>query len=302
MKQLFLTLSLVLFSTQFFAQGCSDAGFCSVGAIQHTDTIKHELIVGGTYEKADFDVTVTNPFIQYNANINRYWNISAKLNFRYAADGNRCVSGFGDALASINYRLELQDDNQELHFTVGGKFPLSKPDETRKFFETTGVATPMDFQTTLGTYDLILGTTYKYKKLSASIAYQQPLTSVDNWYYQDYKRQGDLLIKPSYWFQASKNFTITPSVMAIYRLGEDEITSSKNSDGSFNVFATDNLQKYKLSGTDGITVNAMTEFKYIFAEDYHVTLMAAVPLANRKVIVDGLKRSYVFALSLGFNL
>jgi hypothetical protein len=277
--------------------------------MQHKDTIRHQLIIGATYEGGFYDfknnetnITITNPFIQYNANINRYLSVNAKVNFRYANDGTRCVSGFGDAFASLNYRLELKDDNQELHFTLGGKAPLSKPDETRRFFQSESVETPMAFQTTLGTYDLILGATYKYKKLSASIAYQKPLTSVDDWHYQNYKRQGDILIKPSYWFKAAKDFTITPSIMAIYRLGEDEITSFKESDGTFNVTTTENLQKYTFAGTDGLTLNAMSEFKYIFAEDYHVTLMAAVPLVNRKVIVDGLKRSYVFALSLGFNL
>jgi hypothetical protein len=302
MKHLFLTLSFVLFSMQLFAQGCSDAGFCSVGAMQHRDTIRHELSVGGTYEKADFGIAVTNPFIQYNANLNRYWSASARVNFRYAHDGTRCVSGLGDVFASINYRLELKDDNQELHFTLGGKAPLSKPDQTRLAFQSLGLATPMDFQTTLGTYDIILGVTYKYKKLSTSIAFQQPLTSTEDWYYQDYKRKGDLLVKPSYWFTPFKNFTVTPSIMAIYRLGEDEFTTFRNADGTFNLITDQNLQKFNIADTGGLTLNAMSEFKYVFAEDYHVTLMAAVPLVNRKVIVDGLRRSYVFALSVGFNL
>jgi hypothetical protein len=30
--------------------------------------------------------------------------------------------------------------------------------------------------------------------------------------------------------------------------------------------------------------------------------MAAVPVLNRKTIIDGLKREYVFALSMGFSL
>ena len=305
MKRILLVFSILLFSTQIWSQGCSDAGFCSIGAMQHKDTIKHELIIGGTYEKADFNVTVTNPFIQYNANINRYLSLNAKINFRYATDGSRCVSGFGDGFLNTNYRLELEDDNQELHFTLGGKAPLSKPDGTRRFFssrEPFPVATPMDFQSTLGTYDLIFGTTYKYKKLSLSVAYQQPLTTTEDWFYQDYKRQGDLLFKPSYLFKPFKDFSVSPSVMAIYRLGEDQITSFQRPDGSFDGSATENLQKYNIAGTDGLTVNLMSEFKYVFAEDYHIGLMAAVPVLNRKTIIDGLKREYVFALSMGFSL
>lgn len=287
MKRIILVFSVIFFTSQMWSQGCSDAGFCSIGAMQHKDTIKHELIVGGTYEKADFGVTVTNPFIQYNANINRYLSLNGKLNFRYATDGTRCVSGFGDAFLNINYRLELEDDNQEIHFTLGGKAPLSKPDETRRFFSSQGLPTPMDFQSTLGTYDLIFGTTYKYKKLSVSLAYQQPLTSTEDWFYDDYQRQGDVLLKPSYMFKPFKDFTVSPSFMAIYRLGEDKING-----------AVSELTK----GTDGLTLNLMSEFKYVFAEDYHIGLMAAVPVLNRKTILDGLKREYVFALSIGFNL
>lgn len=309
MRHIVLAIGLFFFSSQFYAQGCSDAGFCSIGAMQHKDTIKHQLIIGSTYEGGFYDLAdqektlaIISPYIQYNTNINRYLSLSAKVNFRYADDGSRCVSGFGDGFLNINYRLELEDDNQEIHFTLGGKAPLSKPDETRNFFLRQNMATPMAFQTTLGTYDLILGSTYKYKKISASLAYQQPLTSTEDWYYQDYKRQGDILIKPSYHFKPLKNLSIMPSVMAIYRLGEDEITSLLNSDGTYNVSATENLQKYKIAGTDGLTINLMADFKYTFAEDYHIGLMAAVPVLNRKTIIDGLKRQYVFALSLGFDL
>lgn len=302
MNRILLVLSVFLISTQLQAQGCSDAGFCSIGAMQHKDTIRHELILGGTYEKADFNVIVTNPFLQYNANLNRYWSMSLKVNFSYATDGNRCVSGFGDAFANINYRLELEDDNHEIHFTLGGKVPLSKPNEIRNFFTRQGLRTPMDFQTSLGTYDLILGTTYKYKKMSVSLAYQQPLTSTDEWLFQNYKRKGDVLLKPSYILKPFKNFTAIPSVMAIYRLGEDEVTSFKDAEGNFVYSATENLQKYNIAGTDGLTLNLMSDFRYVFAEDYHIGLMAAVPLVNRKNIIDGLRRSYVFALSIGFNL
>ena len=43
-----------------------------------------------------------------------------------------------------------------------------------------GVPLPMDFQPSLGTYDLILGVSHQYKNFNFVVAYQQPLTQNNN--------------------------------------------------------------------------------------------------------------------------
>ena len=83
MKRILIAFSILLFSTQIWSQGCSDAGFCSIGAMQHKDTIKHELIIGSSYEGGFYDLgdqektlAIVSPYIQYNANVNKYLSLN----------------------------------------------------------------------------------------------------------------------------------------------------------------------------------------------------------------------------------
>jgi hypothetical protein len=82
MKKLFITLTLIVAGIGLHAQGCSDAGFCSIGNLGHSAA--SEKMKGSHYLKlvlptglGDENVFVFSPGLEYGYSINR-WQFSGK--------------------------------------------------------------------------------------------------------------------------------------------------------------------------------------------------------------------------------
>ena len=68
MKHLFLLIFVVVVSNNIYSQGCSDAGFCSIGSIKNSanSSSKNSLSFGAAFGIGEQSVFVTTPYLQYD--------------------------------------------------------------------------------------------------------------------------------------------------------------------------------------------------------------------------------------------
>ena len=93
------------------AQGCSDAGFCSINGVNpssHLDsskTLKNQLQIGITSGLAQFGVFISSPYLQYDVQASEELILSAKINYTLTNGSLTSNNGFSDVFLSINYNI-----------------------------------------------------------------------------------------------------------------------------------------------------------------------------------------------------
>ncbi len=289
-----IALFVFCFCADLSAQGCSDAGICSVpvfrpGTQNSSATIKSIRNFGMALGVGDHNVLSLNPYLSTT----RYWGERFGYDFRVSLGmktGNSItVINAGDANLGIIYR-----PNQFLAFSTGIKLPLA--DAKRKHDDK---PLPMDYQTSLGTVDLIAGLTYRISKWLFVLAYQQPVTQNENEYdpalwpsdsilssFQqttDFQRRGDVMARIAYPFQLNDRLLLTAGLVPIYHLDEDE-------------YFEEGVGFIPIEGSDGLTINASLYVEMKLREKNAIGLNLGFPLLVRKVRPDGLTRSFVLGV------
>ncbi|MGB0979357.1 MAG: hypothetical protein ACPGVV_08170, partial [Croceimicrobium sp.] len=226
-----ISICLILLGFVFYgnAQGCSDAGFCTLEGLMPQlhkpgKNLKNQIKLGGFYGSADNNISVYGNYVEYGHRLNSKLSFNAKLNALGQSGNDITVFGLADIFLTANYQTS---DNLKL--ILGAKFPLMAAD--RSFEE---LPLPMDYQSSLGTSDLIFGLSYQIKKLQITAAIQQPLTQNSNQFLssdypesselasiqssRDFQRAGDILSRLSYPLQLKPKLKFTPGLLAIYHL------------------------------------------------------------------------------------
>lgn len=279
------------------AQGCSDAGFCSLGNLrtQKNDSLnvnKQKLGLFLPYGAGDDGVHVITPGIEYFNQLTTQWAIQAKLTANYATGSLGTAWGFGDLFISTTSTLKSKS-NWVTSIMIAAKFPLRKSD-----LSTDGQPLPMQYQSSLGTVDAITGLTVHNAHWQFSAGWQQPLTggntnsflpaywnTPDAQHYPPSKkltRRGDILLKSTYTVIPVKKFSLNAGLLGVYHLGEDQYTDQNNSTLS-------------IQGSGGLTLNATLACWWQFSDSLVVGFTAGSPLIVREVRPDGLTRSFTLA-------
>lgn len=291
-KILFLS---VLFSGLAYGQGCSDAGFCTMGDLKPNETqaFSNTLKFGMNYGAADNDVSVLGSYIEYQRALSEKWNASAKLTYFSQSDDNFSSSSLADLYLSTNYTIK-----PKTKATLGLKVPF-----TNGNLKENGVALPMDFQPSLGTYDLILGVSHQYNKFNFVVAYQQPLTQNENQYTvfpsliatnnpfintNKFKRAADVLARVTYNWELNDKFTLKPGLLPIYHTATDKATDFVGNE-------------YEIEGSRGLTLNANVYLNYKLNTKSNLELSYGSPLEVRDTRPDGLTRSMVLNLQYAYS-
>jgi hypothetical protein len=282
-----------------FSQGCSDAGFCTLNSFkpQSSDqgqSPKNQLKVGIFYGQADYDIAVYGSYIEYNRQLAAKWSIDAKLT-SLAQNGNEITTfGLADVFLNTNYKA-----NNRLSFTLGTKIPLAQADKTSN-----NLPLPMDYQASLGTFDIIVGMGYQYKKWQFVTAFQQPLTQNENAFtaalyplnhplraFQstaNFKRAGDVLVRVSYPFELTPQLRLTTSLLPIYHLANDRYTTVLN-------------QEIEIEGSQGLTLNGNLFLDYSVTKNSSLQLNMGVPFIVREARPEGLTRGFIANLEYLFR-
>lgn len=294
MKKLLLIAIIGLNCGFSFAQGCSDAGICSVGHAFDSDEkeLSNSLEISGIFGIGEADVTYISPFVSYTRKFNDKFSLSTKVTFSSANGDFGTRASFGDAYLIGNYAFK-EIKNKQWSALVGWKFPF-----TSSNLKINNFSLPLDYQASLGTFDLFLGTNLKYKKWDFNAAIQIPVFNNNkNSYFDEFsasddfpttnlfERKSDALFRTTYTIKTGNSkFTFKPNVLFIYHLGED-------------TFENQFSERETIQGSDGLTINGNLISTYNFNKQNSVELSLATPFVVRDIRPDGLTRSFVLGLS-----
>ncbi len=299
MKYLYRIAGLILLLTPAYrsaGQGCSDAGACTVAPLRpatvrewQKDQKPNRVRVASAFGSADHDIRIRTAEIGYGRRLDTSLDLDLRLTWMSQSGSVAQVSGLSDIFAMITYK-GLAD----AFFSAGVKVPLSDGNRMAN-----GRPLPMDYQSSLGTTDLLLAAGYIIKNFHLGLVLQQPVAQNSNTFLSTvyptdeklsefqstngYKRRGDLLLRVAYPLAITDRLTLTPGVLPIYHLGEDSYTSRVGETRS-------------IEGSSGLTVNGNFFLSYDFPAAGSLELSAGAPLVNRKVRPDGLTRSFMIGL------
>jgi hypothetical protein len=293
----FLLVAISFFVHEIQAQGCSDAGFCTIGNMnQHNDVSakKQKLTLIVSNGVGDENVFVFTPGIQYDNQLNKNWAIQAKLTGNYANGNLGTATGLGDIFLSATYSLNKKN-NWQTSFLLGTKLPLNNSD-----IRFDDKPLPMQYQSSLGTADILAGVTFKNNKWLFATALQQPLSGTNrNTFLPDYwntaaakkylptntfKRKGDVLLRAGYTIVEKNKLDINIGLLGIYHLGEDTYINGNVSNAAI-----------ALNGSEGLTLNGTAALHYAVNNKFSIGLSGGVPFVVRDIRPDGLTREFVLS-------
>jgi len=293
MKKVILISVTVLFTTFGFAQGCSDAGICSIGhGFQSGDKVlKNTIEIATIFGVGEVDVKYFSPYISYTRQINEKIELSTKVTFSTTNGSFGTRGAFGDAFLIGKYSFK-EKNNTQWSTLLGWKFPF-----TTSNLKINGYSLPLDYQSSLGTFDLFLGTNYKIKKWDFNAAIQIPVFNNNkNSYFAEYsgtedfpttnlfERKSDALLRATYTLNTkNQKFSFKPNVLFIYHLSEDSYET---------IFG----KRENFVGSEGLTINGNLISTYNINDQKSVELSIAAPFVVREIRPDGLTRSFVLAL------
>lgn len=288
-----------------FAQGCSDAGFCSVGILKplSSDSLgfkKQTLTLLLTDGLGDEGTNVFTPAIQYDNRINEKWEVQAKVTANYASGNLGDAAGLGDIFLSASYTAPTKSKWSK-SFTLGTKLFLNN---SNILYENKPL--PMVYQSSLGTIDALAGFTVTNLRWLFSAGFQLPLTGEnDNTFLPEtynspdannyppsdsLNRKADALLRVGYNIIANEKWKLNAGLLGIYHLQND----------TYRDFSISN-DAIEIDGSQGLTLNATFALRYQLNDKFAFGLSGGLPLVVRDVRPDGLTRSLVMSPEINFN-
>lgn len=282
------------FSSFSFGQGCSDAGICSVGNgfTNEIDATKNQIEVGNSFGIGLEDIIYFSPYISYTRHFGSHFSLTSKITYSQASGSFGTRGNIGDAFLIGNYKFS-EKNNKQWSTLLGIKIPFTQSNDKINNF-----SIPLEYQSSLGTYDLFLGANLKYKKWDFNSAIQIPvINSNGNSYFDEYsasndfpttnlfERKSDALFRSMYTFKSkNQKFTYKPNLLFIYHFRNDSFE---------NIFG----QREEIKNSAGLTANANFITNYKINNTNSIEASIAFPFVVREIRPDGLTR----AVTLGIN-
>jgi hypothetical protein len=211
-------------------------------------------------------------------------------------------SGIGDPVLTSSYQF-IKKDQERLDGMLGVK--VNSGDANTSL---AGLPLPMPYQTSLGTTDLLLGINYRWKRISAAVAYQHVMVqdnrngffrgawsgSADSTAAASYfsslalERANDAVVRAQYAIPIG-DLVLQPGLLAIMHLGQD--TQLNNADLA---------QRAAITGSDGLTLNLTVDARYKLNDTWSLEAAYGSPLVVREVRPDGLTRAMVLNVGLRY--
>ncbi len=270
-----LTLLLLASPIPVGAQ-CSDAGVCSIGSTSTGGTGSIQFTyVFGTSGKED-DLTYHTMQIEGTFSPMENSMVSIMLPWHQARGTAGTASGVGDLVILWDQTL-TRNGGERLSFQVGGKFGTGGVNRG---------GLPQAYQPGLGTNDLLLGIVYEDVSWHFAAGYQLSGGRCGN-AIDRLKRGDDLFGRGGYTVplgEASAGLEL----LAVKRLRESSVLRPA-SGGSGFVF---------VPGSAQFQLNMVARVTYPLTQNLDLRGLAAVPLRNRNVNVDGLTRSVTLSVGV----
>jgi len=289
-----------------FSQGCSDAGVCTIHTLKdqsfnflNEDQDRNSFKTGFTYGIGERDIKYINPYVEYSNILTDKISIAGKIVYSFANGELAKTNDLSDVYISSNLVL-LKKEFSTTSAIVGIKIPLNNSNTLNE-----DNILPMPYQSSLGTYDIILGVNYILHKFGISIGWQQPIensnenefiapsnSSLIEYNYistNSYERKGDIINRISYNITFLNNkLILRPSLLSIYHLGDD-------------TYVDESDVEQEIDGSQGLTINANVFLNYSFSNSKQLEVSIGSPFLTRDLRPDGLTRKVVAGVEYKYS-
>ena len=311
LRYFFVCFALLSFMRISLAQGCSDAGFCTMGAMKPDQNYSKRIAI--KLRSVEFNyyrgTSLLTPIIyaatiDFNLGINDYSSFQIKLPYQWAQGTLGENGGLGDI--SLSYTRLLKTSRKWSYSgTIGAKIPSNDSNETVNNEFTGGQDAPlhMYYQNSLGSYDAVAGLSMINSKWLIATGIQVALTENNNQFVwsgfpnypeQDYvrrynigrelKRGIDVMLRVERNWRFT-NFNFSLGALPIYRITQDVgIPPGSN-------------ERVKLDNTTGLALSMLASFGYHFDVNHTVKLIQGIKITDREYNPDGLTRDEVLSIS-----
>jgi hypothetical protein len=299
-----------LFSINAFGQGCSDAGFCTMGAMKPDQPFNKKIKLTLRSMELSFyrGTTTLTPVIHVvtadmNFGLNSRTSFQVKLPYQFITGRLANTSGMGDISLCFTKNLK-STEKYDVNLSLGTKIPTNGSDKSIE-----GRPLPMYYQTSLGTYDAIAGISLITKRWLFATGIQVPLNENNNQFVwnkwgdhpeKDYadrynqaknlKRGTDVMVRVERNFRFAR-FNFSLGLLPIYRVNLDEITRSGKETGSPEV------SNFKNPDAKGLAMSGIFTTGYNFNVRSGVKALIGHKIVQRDFNPDGLTRELVTSFS-----
>jgi len=299
-----------------FAQGCSDAGFCTMGAMKPNQPFNKKVNLKLRSVELSYYLglnkigdVITSYTADINIGLSPKYTVQFKVPYMLVFTKLGNTNGVGDLSVSASRNL-IAKEKYQLNLSVGAKIPTNKSNLKTD----SGLPLPSYSQTSLGTYDAIAGISLITKRWLIATGYQQPLTAngnefvwgpwnktIDSSIAREYpvskglKRGNDVMLRIERNFRLSR-FNSHLGLLGIYRIKEDEFTPPK----STTYVKKDETIGLIVSGIIGMGYNltAHSGIKLIIGARVYRGRYENIP---HHLSLDGLSREFVSTIGYEFR-
>ena len=290
------------------AQGCSDAGFCTMGAMRPNQFFSRKINlrlrsveITQYFGYTKFQDVILSTIADVNIGISERSSVQFKLPYTLVYSKLDKNQGLGDVSVSFTHAL-LVAEKYQLSVTAGTKIPTNGATQQ----DAAGHSNPSYLQTSLGTYDGILGLSLVSRKWLFAIGYQQPFNTTDNQFTKatwagdpdsavaarypnarQLQRGNDMMLRIERNFRFSR-WNGYLGLLPIYRFNRDVVTDEKG------------IRK-PVENSNGLVLNLLTGTGYRFSVKSSVKLLLGFKLIERKLNPDGLSREFVSTLGYEYR-
>ncbi len=320
-KRILFILAGSMFGTIAHAQGCSDAGVCTAGAIGQLHLWQDSVADAGIYRSdarvvysyavGEQKTLITQIVPELKIGIGERFSLQVKVPFVNTSGNLGKSNGVGDAIATASYAF-IKEQDRNITGSLGLRLPTGTTDTHDDAITTTQMRRdlPMPYQTGLGTTDVLAGIEWRHKRYVAAIAYQHVLSQNNKntfshaaWdngtdasrYFEsnELERADDAVLRLQYAYGCGR-LSLQPGLLAIYH--------TKNDTRLEQLMAMDPMmQRVAISGSQGLTLNGTLDLRYKLSDRWAVDVSAGMPFITRKVRPDGLTREFVMNAGLRFR-
>jgi hypothetical protein len=310
-------IRILIFSLLFWAvtknihaQGCSDAGFCTMGAMKPNQSFNKKLDIrlqsieiSQGYGFTKFGTHIWATTLDANFSFNAKTAFQVKLPYMATSGRLGDTHGWSDISLSLT-RNVFNNEQYQISLTLGTKIPTNQGNKTNR---DTGAPLPMYYQTSLGTYDLILGASLISRNWLFAIGYQQAMNANSNEFTRNLQASDDgnfaiipqarLLYPPAPQIIRGKDvmlriernfrfarFNFFVGILPIYRLTKDTIVLPTTG------------KRVEVLGSDGLAFNILTGVGYQFSTKSGIKFLYGkkeLDGISRPKNPDGLSREWV---------
>lgn len=313
---LLLILGIAIFPLQkAVAQGCSDAGLCTMGTLKPNQFFDSKLRF--RLKSVDLNYTLgvaptqdrtVQTSLDLNFTFKNKWTAQIKLPYQFVQGKLGETQGLGDITLSIS-RTIFNNEKIQVALTLGGKIATGNANQA----SIDDRPLPLLYQSSLGSNDIILGGSVRTRNWMFAAGYQQPLNASRNTFMPEmwegtgksedaklyfannqFLRGSDLMMRVERNIRFSR-LNIFAGLLSIYRVTPDKVMMP-HADGT--------VQSTEISASQGFVFTFMTGAGYQFSMNSGIKFLVGKKDLNqftRSAHIDGLARSWVYSFSYQYR-